>query len=172
VGIIDGASKKNYVEGNSIGTLMNQALSFGNQGDGVSIGSGAGSMAVVTGTLNSTPGSIFTIEFFSSPTSTPGQGKTYLGSVLPGRGAKWPGPLPPRWALRVTGFCTQTLYPFRPITELLGAQFGRLHAMKPSCYMVIVSAPCFQRMSAHESGASPGDVSPLPSVLVFLLRFQ
>jgi hypothetical protein len=42
---------------------------------------GIGGMAVVSGTLNSTPGSSFTIEFFLSPTSTPGQGKIYLGSV-------------------------------------------------------------------------------------------
>jgi hypothetical protein len=91
----------------SIGNTISQNSIYGNGGIGIDLGntgtpstnsnggfhfgpndllnypvlSASTSPGFVNGSLNSTPLTDFTIEFFSSSTNAPGQGKTYLGSV-------------------------------------------------------------------------------------------
>ena len=91
----------------SVGNTISQNSIFGNGGLGIDLGNtgtpttnptggfhvgpndllnypvltASTAVGIVNVSLNSTPLTVFTIEFFSSSTSTPGQGKNYLGSV-------------------------------------------------------------------------------------------
>ena len=101
--VIDGGSVGNVIDANSIFSNNGLGIDLGNDGvtqnttDGPHVGPNdlqnfpvltsvtttAGSTTVI-GTLNSTPYTAFTIQFFSNSTADPsgyGQGKTYLGEL-------------------------------------------------------------------------------------------